>query len=49
MAPYREQQLKISLFHAKAAARCLEKACASLGVDPDEPIEESGLAPRPAG
>jgi hypothetical protein len=46
---YRDQ-LTTALFHAKAATRCLEKACASLGVDvddDDEPVEESGLIPPP--
>ena len=39
--------LTAALFHAKAATSCLEKACASLGIDPNEPVEESGLVPAP--
>jgi hypothetical protein len=43
---YRDH-LKRAQFHAKAATRCLENACSSLGVDPDEPLQESGLIPPP--
>ena len=41
--------LRRSLWHGKAATRCLEKACASLGVDDDddEPVEEGLIEPPP--
>jgi hypothetical protein len=44
---YPREHMKRALWHAKAAIGCLEKACSSLGVDPDEPLQESGLVPPP--
>jgi hypothetical protein len=46
VAPYREH-LKIALWHSRECGEAILRACASLGVDPDEPVEESGLVPAP--
>jgi hypothetical protein len=43
---YREL-LKIALWHSRECGKAIERACAALGIDPDESVEESGLAPRP--
>jgi hypothetical protein len=46
MTSYREH-LRTALWHTRECGRAIERACAALGVDPDEPVEESGLIPPP--
>jgi hypothetical protein len=46
MSSYREH-LKVALWHERECRKAIRRACASLGIDPDEPVEESGLAPAP--
>jgi hypothetical protein len=46
MSKYREH-LKTALWHSRECGKAIQRACASLGVDPDEPLQESGLVPAP--
>jgi hypothetical protein len=46
MASYREH-LKTALWHSSECGKAIQRACEALGVDPDEPVEESGLIPPP--
>jgi hypothetical protein len=39
--------LKRALWHSRECDKAIQRACAALGVDPDEPVEESGLVPAP--
>jgi hypothetical protein len=43
---YREH-LKTALWHSRECGKAIERACAALGVDPDEPLQESGLIEPP--
>jgi hypothetical protein len=45
LASYRDD-LKRALWHSRECGKAIQRACASLGIDPDEPVE-SGLAPLP--
>jgi hypothetical protein len=43
----RREHMKRALWHAKAAIGCLRKAADVVGIDIDEPLQESGLIPPP--
>jgi hypothetical protein len=46
MSSYRDD-LKRALWHSRECGKAIERACASLGIDPDVPVEESGLIEPP--
>jgi hypothetical protein len=40
------QHLKTALWHSRECGKAIRRACTSLGIDPDEPVED-GLVPAP--